>query len=103
MNRREFTRKSLLASAIVSTMSLPGYGAGTVLLVPGRVSSDVAYNECWERSVTAIKKILPVAEKLNIKIAIENVWNNFLLSPLEAARYVDQFDSPFVSFYFDCV
>lgn len=78
------------------------YGAGTVLLVPGRVSADVAYDECWERSVTAIKKILPVAEKLNIKIAIENVWNNFLLSPLEAARYVDQFDSPFVSFYFDC-
>ena len=78
------------------------YGAETVLLVPGRVSSEVSYDDCWYRSVEEIKKVIPLAEKLKVKIAIENVWNNFLLSPMEAARYVDQFKSPFVKFYFDC-
>lgn len=78
------------------------YGADTVLLVPGRVSSEVSYDDCWHRSVREIKKVLPLAKKLKVQIAIENVWNNFLLSPMEAARYVDQFKSPYVKFYFDC-
>ncbi len=78
------------------------YGADTVLLVPGRVSETVTYDECWKRSTEEIKKALPLAEKLKIRIAIENVWNNFLLSPLEAANYVDQFRSEAVGFYFDC-
>ena len=78
------------------------YGAGTVLLVPGRVSAEVGYDDCWNRSVEEIKKVIPLAEKLKVEIAIENVWNNFLLSPLEAARYVDQFNSKYVKFYFDC-
>lgn len=78
------------------------YGADTVLLVPGRVTESVSYDECWDRSVAEIKKALPVAEKLNIIIAVENVWNNFLLSPLEAVNYVDQFNSPLIRFYFDC-
>lgn len=46
--------------------------------------------------------MIPLAEQLNVKIAIENVWNNFLLSPVEAAHYVDQFKSNMVGFYFDC-
>lgn len=78
------------------------YGADTILLVPGRVNDTVSYDDCWNRSVTEINKVLPLAAKLGVTIAIENVWNNFLLSPLEAARYVDQFNSPFVKFYFDC-
>lgn len=78
------------------------YGAESILLVPGRVSKEVAYDDCWHRSVDEIHKVLPLAEQLKVKIAIENVWNNFLLSPMEAARYVDQFDSKWVSFYFDC-
>jgi len=78
------------------------YGADTVLLVPGRVTEDVTYDECWNRSVEAIRKVIPLAKELKIKIGIENVWNNFLLSPMEAATYVDQFRSVFVGFYFDC-
>jgi len=77
------------------------YGADTVLLVPGRVNETVSYDVCWNRSVEEIKKVIPMAEKLKVKIAIENVGNNFLLSPLEAANYVDQFRSPMVGFYFD--
>jgi L-ribulose-5-phosphate 3-epimerase len=78
------------------------YGADTVLLVPGRVTADVAYNQVWERSVAEIKKAIPVAEAQKVYIAIENVWNSFLLSPLEAVRYIDQFESDYVKFYFDC-
>ena len=43
-----------------------------------------------------------MAINLKVKIALENVWNNFLISPMEAASYVDQFKTPFVGFYFDC-
>ncbi len=78
------------------------YGADTILLVPGRVSESVSYDACWERSIVEINKVLPLAKKLGVAIAIENVWNNFLLSPMEAARYIDQFNSPFVRAYFDC-
>ncbi|MDR1938231.1 MAG: sugar phosphate isomerase/epimerase [Tannerellaceae bacterium] len=78
------------------------YGTDVVLLVPGRVTENVRYDECWERSTEYIRKLLPAAEKLKVRICIENVWNKFLLSPLEACRYVDQFNSPHVGFYFDC-
>lgn len=86
----------------VSLEDAKAYGADTVLLVPGRVSDTVTYDECWERSVEEIKKVIPLAEQLNVKIAIENVWNNFLLSPLEAALYADKFESEMIGFYFDC-
>jgi len=95
-------REQGLEALKVTLEDAKAYGADTILLVPGRVSESVSYDDCWNRSVKEIKKIIPLAEKLNIKIAIENVWNNFLLSPMEAANYVDQFNSPFVRFYFDC-
>ncbi len=77
------------------------YGGTTVLLVPAVVNQFTSYQQAYERSQAEIKKILPVAEETGVKIAFENVWNNFLLSPLEAARYVDEFDSPMVGWYFD--
>ena len=77
------------------------YGGTTVLLVPAVVNETVAYDEAWERSTEEIKKMLPTAHETGIKIAIENVWNNFLISPLEAARYIDQFDDSMIGWYFD--
>lgn len=78
------------------------YGADTILLVPGRVTESVTYDECWTRSAEAIRKVIPMAVDMKVRIAIENVWNNFLLSPMEAASYVDQFRTAMVGFYFDC-
>lgn len=69
-------------------------GGTSVLLVPGVVNSHVAYDQCYQRSQAEIRKVLPLARELGIKIAIEDVWNDFLLSPLEAARYVDEFEEP---------
>jgi L-ribulose-5-phosphate 3-epimerase len=77
------------------------YGGTTVLLVPGVVNKDVSYADCYTRSQEAIRKVLPLAKELEIKILFENVWNKFLLSPLETARYIDEFDSPWVGSYFD--
>lgn len=94
-------RKEGIEGAIIALEDARAYGTDAVLLVVGIVNQDVAYDECWTRSVEAIKTLLPIAEKLNVKICIENVGNKFLLSPLEAVRYVDQFNSPYVQFYFD--
>lgn len=79
------------------------YQADTCLLVPGAVKNKVTENfdQCWERSTAEIKKVLPLAEKLNVKIAIEVVWNDFLTSPEMLIKYVDQFQSPWVGAYFD--
>jgi len=77
------------------------YGGTTVLLVPAVVSKDVSYRDAYTRSQANIRKILPDAEGAGIKIAIEEVWNKFLLSPLEFARYLDEFQSPWVGAYFD--
>ena len=87
---------------IVTLEDASVYGADTILLVPGKVTDTVSYDQCWNRCIEEIKKVIPVAEKLKVKIALENVWNNFLLSPMEAASYVDQFKSPYVASYFDC-
>ncbi len=77
------------------------YGASTVLLVPGIVNKQVSYEDAYKRSQAEVRKVLPMAAEHNIKIAFENVWNRFLLSPLECARYVDEFESEFVGWYFD--
>lgn len=94
-------REDGVAALKVAIEDASTFGADTVLLVPGRVTDAIGYDECWDRSVAAIKEAIPLAEKLKVKIAVENVWNNFLLSPLEAARYIDQFKSSFVGAYFD--
>jgi hexulose-6-phosphate isomerase len=76
-------------------------GADDILLVPAVVKANVRYVEAWERSQKHIKLLIPVAEELKIIIAVEEVWNDFLMSPMEFARYVDEFNSPWVRSYFD--
>lgn len=78
------------------------YGAEAVLLVPAVVNKEVTYSYAYKQSQEEIRKLIPYAEKLNITIGLENVWNNFLLSPVEMARYIDEFDSPLIGAYFDC-
>lgn len=77
------------------------WGAETVLLVPAVVNPETSYKDAWTRSQVQIKKLIPMAEKLKVIIAVEEVWNKFLLSPLEFANYVDSFQSPWVKAYFD--
>lgn len=77
------------------------YGGDTVLIVPGVVNEQTSYEDAWIRSQTEIRKLIPIAEETGVRIAFENVWNNFILSPLEAARYVDDFNHSLVGWYFD--
>jgi L-ribulose-5-phosphate 3-epimerase len=78
------------------------WGADTVLLVPAVVDAKTSYRDAWTRSQRVIReRLLPMARELKIVIAVEEVWNKFLLSPLEFARYIDDFESPFLRAYFD--
>ena len=78
------------------------WGAETVLLVPAVVNAETSYKDAWSRSQRVIReRILPLAQELQVVIGIEEVWNKFLLSPLEMARYVDEFGSPWVKAYLD--
>jgi L-ribulose-5-phosphate 3-epimerase len=77
------------------------WGSDTVLLVPAVVNPEVSYRDAWERSQQQIRKLIPLAAESKVIIAVEEVWNKFLLSPIEFARYVDDFNSPWVKAYFD--
>jgi L-ribulose-5-phosphate 3-epimerase len=77
------------------------WGADTVLLVPGVVKPDTTIPQAWSRSQPHIRKLLPLAKELGVVIAIEPVWNKFLLTPYDTAKYVDEFKSPWVKAYFD--
>ena len=78
------------------------WGADTVLLVPAVVNADTPYRQAYERSQRVIReRLLPMARDLKVIIAVEEVWNKFLLSPVEFARYVDEFESPWLKAYFD--
>ncbi len=95
------TRETGVNGVITALHDAKAYGASTILLVPGIVNADVSYDTVYRRSQEQIRSLLPLAEELEITIAIENVWNRFLLSPLEAARYVDELDSPYARWYLD--
>jgi hexulose-6-phosphate isomerase len=77
------------------------WGADAVLLVPAVVNPQTSYRDAWTRSQARIRTLLPLAEELKIVIAIEEVWNKFLLSPLEMAAYIDEFHSPWIKAWFD--
>lgn len=83
-------------------------GAETVLVVPGATcvkwdpsAPVIPYETVWRKSVESLNELLPLAERLNVNIALENVWGRFLFSPMEWRLYLDQFDSPRIGMYFD--
>jgi L-ribulose-5-phosphate 3-epimerase len=77
------------------------WGADAVLLVPAVVNAQTSYRDAWIRSQQQVRKLLPLAAELRVEISIEEVWNKFLLSPLEFAKYVDEFNSPWAKAWFD--
>ena len=78
------------------------WGCDSVLLVPAVVNPETSYKDAWTRSQKVVKeRILPLAQELKVVIGMEEVWNKFLLSPLEMAQYVDEFASPWVKAYLD--
>lgn len=78
------------------------YGADAVLLVPAVVREDTTYAQAWERSQKVIReRILPIAEETGVIVAMEEVWNKFLLTTRDFNEYIDEFNHPLVKAYFD--
>ncbi len=96
---KEITKKQLQVAAWL--------GCDTVLVVPGAVEvafapgEVVEYDVAYERALSALRELAPVAEKLKVSIGVENVWNRFLLSPMEMADFIDKVGSDYVGSYFD--
>lgn len=95
-------RAAGLAALEQTLRDAKAYGAGSILLVPGVVNNDVTFDQCWQRSIEQIRLAIPLAEELGVKISIENVWNNFITSEDQAVRYLDEINSPWVGWHFDC-
>lgn len=96
----DFTKKALQVTRWL--------GTDAYLFVPGAVdvfflptAEVVPYDACYKLAQKAVKQLLPVAKKTGVAIAVENVWNRFLLSPLEMRDFIDSFESKFVGAYFD--
>ncbi len=90
-----------LAAIAQEFLDCKAYGGTTVLVVPAVVNKKVSYREAYTRSQENIRKLIPLAEQAGVKIAIEEVWNRFLLSPIEFCRYIDEFATPTVGACFD--
>ena len=97
----EATRKIGFDGLVQSLQDAKAYGASSVLLVPGVARDGVTYQQCFERSIVEIKKAIPVARDAGVKIAIENVGNNFIMSPEQAIEYLDAINSEWVGWHFD--
>jgi hexulose-6-phosphate isomerase len=76
-------------------------GATAVLLHPGQLKPEMRYDEAWGWTREALKAVVPHAEKYGVALAIENVWNKFILSPLEMQRMIDEVNHPLIGTYFD--
>lgn len=83
-------------------------GADTILVVPGVVNVEfsspekkVAYDVVYDRALEGLNELKSYAESLQVSIGLENVWNKFLLSPMEMRDFIDKIDSPFVGSYLD--
>ena len=97
----ERVRREGLEGLLRALKDAQRYGATSVLLVPGVVNKEVNYDDCFTRSVAEIKKAVPLAGEVGVKIAIENVWNNFITKPDQAIAFLDAIDSPQVGWHFD--
>lgn len=99
-NALDFTRKYIQTAS--------NLGSETILLIPGAV--DVAwdesrpvvpYQEVWDNAYASLKELVPLAEEKAVNIGLENVWNKFLLSPMEMKLFIEQFNSPRIGSYLD--
>lgn len=94
-------RQFIIDSVAKSLEEVMALGGDTVLVVPGVVNEKVSYAVAYRNALDSVRKLIPHVEKTGMKIGLENVWNNFILSPVEAARFVDEVDHPLIGWYFD--
>jgi len=104
-----FSARAHAADDLKKMLQISGWlGAKTHLTIPGAVEvfflperEIIDYSHVWEFAASGLKEILPYAEEAGVRMGIENVWNKFLMSPIEMKHFLDQFDSPFIGSYLD--
>ncbi len=94
-------RQQCIRSIAQSLQEVKDFGGDTVLVVPGIVNEKVSYEQAYNTVLNSVRELIPYAEKTGMQIALENVWNNLFLSPLEAKRFVDEINHPLIGWYFD--
>ncbi len=97
----EAVRAKGIANTKAALQAAKWLDTDTILLVPGIVSPEISYDDAYTRSQNCLKELAPTAESLAVSIGVENVWNKFLLSPLEFRNYLDEINSTHVGAYFD--
>ncbi|HEX5470458.1 MAG TPA: sugar phosphate isomerase/epimerase family protein [Lacipirellulaceae bacterium] len=98
----EATREKGRALLEQSVRNCHAYGGSAVLLVPGKVGGpDETHDEVWKRSIEQVRKVLPVASELGVRICIETVWNKFCEKPEQLRDYVDEIDNPWFGVWLD--
>lgn len=100
-SKDENVRKKAIEIAKIALEYVFILGGDTFLLIPGLVTEDVAYPDAYTRAKSAIKELSATAKRFKVNIGIENVWNKFLLSPLEVRNFIDEVNSEYVGAYFD--
>lgn len=94
-------RKKIVESVTQSLKDTKAIGGDTLLVVPGVVNKETPYEQAYYTALNTIKELIPAVEETGVKIGLENVWNNFLLSPLEAKQFVDEINCPLIGWWFD--
>lgn len=94
-------RKQIIRSVAESLQEVKDFGGDTVLVVPGVVNEQVSYEQAYITALSSVRELIPYAEKTGMQIGLENVWNNFLISPLDAKRFIDEINHPLFGWYFD--
>jgi hexulose-6-phosphate isomerase len=94
-------RAKSLKNAEAALRGAKQMGADGILLVPGVVNAQTRYVDAYKYASEGIRRLIPVAEEIQAFINVEEVWNNFLLSPMEFAAFVDSFKNKWVQAYFD--
>lgn len=94
-------RQACITSITKSLDETKELGGDTVLVVPGVVNENIPYEQAYNTALASVRMLIPEVERTGIKIGLENVWNNFILSPVEARRFVDEINHPLIGWYFD--
>lgn len=97
---KEIVKKQIESAAIL--------GCGSILVIPGLVNADfidgcevVEYDVAYDRSLKAISELGEIAKQYKVNMGLENVWNKFLVSPIELRDFIDKINNPYVGSYLD--
>jgi L-ribulose-5-phosphate 3-epimerase len=76
-------------------------GAKTILVHPGQLTAELPYDDCWRYAIECLQALKTKAEATHVRLGLENVWNKFLMSPLEFRHLLEEVNSPQVGIWFD--